>query len=121
MGLVYYSHDQALRIKDQRRKRAAPRPYCPRPPLQLPNYATLHLNTQGHSPELNYSSHYTYITTITCWLGKKISNLLDGILSHAIERSHACILRQQLYNELVKSSFLLSLIEPHSGNWLTNP
>ena len=28
------------------------RPYCPRPPWQLPNHVTLHLNTQGHSPEL---------------------------------------------------------------------
>ena len=29
-----------------------PRPYCPRPPWQLPNHVTLYLNTLGHSPEL---------------------------------------------------------------------
>ena len=32
--------------------RTDPRPYCPRPPWQLPNHVTLYLNTHGHSPEL---------------------------------------------------------------------
>ena len=41
---------QALGIKGG--TRTDPRPYCPRPPWQLPNRVTLYLNTRGHSPEL---------------------------------------------------------------------
>ena len=45
-----FSVSQALGIKGG--TRTDPRPYCPRPPWQLPNHVTLYLNTHGHSPEL---------------------------------------------------------------------
>ena len=50
---------QALGIKGG--TRTDPRPYCPRPPWQLPNHVTLYLNTHGQ-PGANCSTHYTYVS-----------------------------------------------------------
>ena len=62
---------QALGIKGGTRTDL--RPYCPRPPWQLPNHVTLHLNT-GHSP----AAHSTH------------SHCTHAILIHSLAKS--CVL-----------------------------
>ena len=70
---------QALGIKGG--TRTDPRPYCPRPPWQLPNHVTLYLNTHGHSPELTAPPT---IHMLAYLLGLKISYvLLMGLINVA--------------------------------------
>ena len=60
-----------------------PRPYCPRSPWQLSNHATLHLNTQGHSPELTAPPTIDILEYLLAW--KNTGGLIMGlIISHNI-------------------------------------